>query len=51
MKVDFVTFLMESGTNIKLKTKKGEKALKLVKKKGELYRIMKKKYKKKYKKK
>jgi len=47
MKVDYVRFLMESGTNIKLKTKKREKALKLVEKKGELYNIMKKKYKKK----
>lgn len=47
MKVDLVTLLMENGAKSKLKSKKGERALKLVKKKGALYKIMKKKYKKK----
>ena len=46
-RVDYVTFLMENGADIKIKSKKKEKALKLVKKKGKLYKIMKKKYKKK----
>lgn len=50
LRVDFVTFMMENGANIKLKSKKREKALKLVEKKGELYKVMKKKYKKKAKK-
>jgi ankyrin repeat protein len=49
-KIDFVTFLMENGALTKQKSKKGEKALKLVEKKGDLYKVMKKKYKKKKKK-
>jgi len=47
MKIDFLTALMENGAKTKLKSKKGEKPLKLVEKKSELYKIMKKKYKKK----
>jgi ankyrin repeat protein len=42
LRVDFVTVLMENGAKIKLKSKNGEKALKLVKKKGKLYKAMKK---------
>jgi len=47
VKIDFVTLLMENGAKTNIKNKKGEKALKLVEKKGELYNIMKKRYKKK----
>jgi len=47
VKVDFVTLLMENGAKTNIKNKKGEKALKLVDKKSELYKIMKKRYKKK----
>jgi len=50
-KIDFVTKLLENGANAKLRSKKGEKALKLVDKKGELYKVLRKRYKKKKKKK
>ena len=46
-RIDFVTTLMENGAKINIKSKKKEKALKLVKRKGKLYKVMKKKYKKK----
>lgn len=47
LKIDFLTVLMENGAKINIKSKKKEKALKLVDKKSKLYKIMKKKYKKK----
>ncbi len=46
-RIDFVTCLMENGAKTNIRSKKKEKALKLVDRKGELYKVMKKKYKKK----
>ena len=47
MKLGFVTLLMKNGAHIKGKNKQGQKAIKFVERKGILYKIMKKKYKKK----
>lgn len=46
-KVDFITCLMENGAKTKGRSKKKESALKLVSKKSEAYKAMKKKYPKK----
>ena len=46
-KVDFITCLMEYGAKTNIKSKHKEKALRLVDKKGEAFKAMKKKYKKK----
>jgi ribosomal protein L36 len=47
MKEEYVNCLLDYGANPKAKSKKRETPLKLVKKKGKLYMILKKKHKKK----